>query len=233
MFRMFFTTLLLVLRCVPSDVLKATGSSLVVTKEKLSLQSRIHIILEEEEDKEEESPSFSRCRPLCRVAGSGPRSKVIYPFISTLPSLMLYPRMCGHGLEPDSRPGLSVPAGTLPASGLPRRLRYLLGPCLPLQPPKELHQGPTGMSTLLRTSTSREQPNKGSAEDLEQPIKLQQGVPQLQHWLSRQMDVPVKPLRVHEELGYFNVDHFRSGCYYDDGNFAGGSDFNDDTFDDR
>ena len=90
--------------------------------------------------------------------------------------------------------------------------------------PRELQQGPP---------TSRERPNKGSAEDLEQPIKLQQGVPQLHHWLSKQTDVPVKPLRVHEELGYFNVDHFRSGCYYNDGNFASGSDFNDDTFKDR
>ena len=35
------------------------------------------------------------------------------------------------------------------------------------------------------------------------------------------------------ELGYFNVDHFRSGCYYNDGNFASGSDLNDDTFKDR
>ena len=132
----------LALHCVPTNVPKrATGSSLVATKEKLSLQSRIHIILEEEEDKEEESPSFGRCRPLCRVADSGPKPKVKYPYISALPSLMIYPPMCGHVLEPDSRLGLSVPAGTLPVSGLPRRLRCFLGPRLPLQPPKELWQG--------------------------------------------------------------------------------------------
>ena len=180
----FFTTLLQVLHCVltkvptgakttscrfyscsfgHADNARATGSSLVATKEKLSLQSRIHIILEEEEDKEEESPSFGRCRPLCRVADSGPKPKVNYPYISALPSLMIYPRMCGHVLEPDSRLGLSVPAGTLPVSGLPRRLRYFLGPRLPLQPPKELWQG---------SSTSREQPHPGLAEDLEQPTEL-------------------------------------------------------------
>ena len=105
-----------------------------------SLQSRTHVVLEEQEE-EKESPSFGSCRPLSRVAGSGPKSKVNYPIISALPSLIIYPRMCGHVLEPDSRLGLSVPAGTLPASGLPRRLRYLLGPRLPLQPPKELWQG--------------------------------------------------------------------------------------------
>ena len=108
-----------------ADNARATGSSLVATKEK----------------KEEELPSFGRCRPLCRVADSGPKPKVNYPYISALPSLMIYPRMCGHVLEPDSRLGLSVPAGTLPVSGLPRRLRCFLGPRLPLQPPKELWQG--------------------------------------------------------------------------------------------
>ena len=40
----------------------------------LSLQSRIHVILEEEEEKE--SPSFGSCRPLRQVADSGPKSKV-------------------------------------------------------------------------------------------------------------------------------------------------------------
>ena len=42
----------------------------------------------------------------------------------------------------------------------------------------------------------------------------------------------MKPLRVHEELGYFDVDHFWSGCYYNDG-IAGGFDFSNDTFDNR
>ena len=75
---------------------------------KSSLQSRIHVILEEEdqEKKEEDSPSFGSCRPLSRVADSGPKSKVKYPLISALLSLMIYPCMCGHTLEPNSRPGL-------------------------------------------------------------------------------------------------------------------------------
>ena len=42
----------------------------------------------------------------------------------------------------------------------------------------------------------------------------------------------MKPLRVHEELGYFNVDHFEKACYYNDGN-AGGIDFGNDTFEYR
>ena len=113
-------------------------------------------------------PIFGRCRPLCRVADSGPKPKVKYPYISALRSLLIYPRMCGHVLEPDSRLGLSVPAGTLPVSGLPRRLRYFLGPRLPLQPPKELWQG---------SSTSREQPHPGLAEDPKQPVLQQRPLP--------------------------------------------------------
>ena len=34
------------------------------------------------------------------------------------------------------------------------------------------------------------------------------------------------------ELGYFNVDHFWSECYYNNGN-AGGMDFSNDTFENR
>ena len=51
--------------------------------EKLSLQSRAHVILEEE-DQEEESPSFGSCRPLSRVADSGPKTKVNFPLIWAL-----------------------------------------------------------------------------------------------------------------------------------------------------
>ena len=61
---------------------------------------------EDQEKKEEELPRLGSCRPLSRVADSGPKSKVNYPIISALPSLKLYPRMCGHILEPDSRSGL-------------------------------------------------------------------------------------------------------------------------------
>ena len=156
-------TLLLALHCVPTKVptrakttsccfyscsfghadnARATGSSLVATKEKLSLQSRIHIILEEEEDKEEESPSFGRCRPLCRVADSGPRPKVNYPYISALPSLMISPRMCGLTSKPESRPGLSPinfssAPGALTSRGRPNKGPadvYL--PAKPSSPPK-------------------------------------------------------------------------------------------------
>merc|ERR1712082_173780 len=43
----------------------------------------------------------------------------------------------------------------------------------------------------------------------------------------------MKPLRVHEKLGYFNVDHReRCKCYYNDGN-TGGIDFSIDTFENR
>ena len=44
--------------------------------------------------------------------------------------------------------------------------------------------------------------------------------------------MPVKPFRVHEELSYFDIDHFWSGCYCNNGN-AGGFHFGNDTFDDR
>ena len=60
---------------------------------------------------------------------------------------------------------------------------------------------------LLKCCEEDDNTNKGSAEDPEQLKQLQQGVPRLHHWLSKQTDVPVKPLRVLEELGFFNVDH--------------------------
>ena len=65
------------------------------------------ILGEDQEEKEEDSPSFSRCRPPSRVADSGPMAKVNIPFISGPPSLKLYPRMCGLNPEPDLRPDLS------------------------------------------------------------------------------------------------------------------------------
>ena len=60
--------------------------------DKSLLQSRIHIILEE--DQEEDSPSFGSCRPLSRVADSGPKTKVNFPLISALLSLKICPHMC-------------------------------------------------------------------------------------------------------------------------------------------
>ena len=74
----------------------------------------------------------------------------------------------------------------------------------------------------------------------------------LHHWLSKQTDVPVKAsslksppligfyftLRMshfndyYEEDEIFNIDHFKSGCYFNEGN-AGGSYCNVDTFKNR
>ena len=117
---------------------------------------------EDQEEKEEDSPSFGRCRPLSRVADSGPKSKEKYHLILTLLSLMIYPRMCGHTLEPNSRPGLrpvyasgasaSVPTGTLPASGLPQE-----------RPQPGLAEGP---EQLKKPPFPRERPHPRSAEGL-------------------------------------------------------------------
>ena len=147
----------------------------------LSLQSRTHVILEEEEE-EKESPSFGSCRPLSQVADSGPKAKVNYPIISALPSLKLYPGMCGHILEPDTRPGLrpvnvSSAATNASVHALAddpgdRQERPQPGSADGPGQPRELQQGPP---------TSRERPNKGSAEDLKQPKKLQQGLLQPHH----------------------------------------------------
>ena len=81
---------------------------------------------EDQEEKEEDSPSFGRCRPLSRVADSGPKAKVNSPFISTLPSLRIYPRMYEPNPEPESRPGLSPVnpysiLGAMMSRGLPHK----------------------------------------------------------------------------------------------------------------
>ena len=63
--------------------------------------------------KEEVSPSLSRCRPPSRVADTGPKAKVSHHLILPgskilpLPSLKLCHRMCGPNLEPNLRPVLS------------------------------------------------------------------------------------------------------------------------------
>ena len=170
MLMVFYAMLLLVLHCVPTKVptrakttfcrfyscsfghadnARATGSSLVATKEKLSLQSRIHVILEEE-DKEEELPSFGRCRPLCRVADSGPKAKVNNPYISALPSLKLYPCMCGLNPEPDLRPDLSPVNPSSTPGALTSRGRPNKGPAdgylLP-EPREQPHQ--LGLAEVL------------------------------------------------------------------------------------
>ena len=81
---------------------------------------------EDQEEKEEDSPSFGRCRPLSRVADSGPKAKVNNPYILALPSLKSYPRMCGLNPEPDLRPDLSpvIPSsipGALMSQGWPNK----------------------------------------------------------------------------------------------------------------
>merc|ERR1711867_336508 len=81
---------------------------------------------EDQEEKEEDSPSFGRCRPLSRVADSGPKAKVNHHLISPLPSLRLYPRMCGLNPEPDLRPDPSYAnhssnPGALKSRGRPNK----------------------------------------------------------------------------------------------------------------
>ena len=127
----------------------------------LSLQSRTHVVLEEQEE-EKESPSFGRCRPLSRVADSGPKSKVRRPFISTLLSLKKYPRMCGHIPEPESRPSLSLVNPSSTPGALTSRGRPNKGPADVYPPPKP-----------------REQPHPGLAEGLGQPRKLSWKPPSL------------------------------------------------------
>ena len=115
------------------------------------------ILGEDQEEKEEDSPSFSRCRLLCRVADSGPKAKVNSPFISSPPSLKLYPRMCGLNPEHVLRPGFSpvdpssIP-GVLTSGGRPNK-----GPADDY-PPSKLQK----------------LPHPGLAEGQKQPVQLQQ-----------------------------------------------------------
>ena len=123
--------------------------------EKSSLPSRTFL-----EEEEEESPRVGSCRPLSQVADSGPKSKVNYPFISALPSLKIYPCMCGLNLEPDSRPGLSPvnpssTPGALTSRGQPNK-----GPADDYPPSK-----PQGL------------PNPGLAEGPKQLLLQQRPLP--------------------------------------------------------
>ena len=65
------------------------------------------ILGEDQEEKEEVLPGFSRCRPPSRVADSGPEAKVSHHLMLPLPSLRLCPPMCGLNPEPNLRPDLS------------------------------------------------------------------------------------------------------------------------------
>ena len=105
---------------------------------------------EDQEKQVEDSPSFGRCRPLCRVADSGPEAKVNNPFISAPPSLKVYPRMCGLNPEPDSRPGLSPVNPSSTPGALTSRGRPNKGPAdgylLP-EPREQPHQ--LGLAEVL------------------------------------------------------------------------------------
>ena len=143
---------------------------------------------EDQEEKEEDSPSFGRCRPLSRVADSGPKAKVNHPLISPLPSLRLYPRMCGLDPEPDLRPDLSPvnpssTPGALMSQGRPNK-----GPAdgylLP-EPQEQPHQ--LGLAEVLpgrvrnlpgpRTSKPQKRPHSGSADGPRQPMLQQRSLP--------------------------------------------------------
>ena len=139
------------------------------------------ILGEDQEKQVEELPSFSRCRLLCRVADSGPKAKVNSPFISSPPSLKLYPRMCGLNPEHVLRPGFSpvdpssIP-GVLTSRGQPNK-----GPAddyPPSKPQKLPHPGLAEGSELpvqlpQKLPLSREQPRPRPAVCSKQPM-LQQ-----------------------------------------------------------
>ena len=134
---------------------------------------------EDQEKQVEDSPSFGRCRPLCRVADSGPKAKVNYPFISALPSLKLYPRMCGLNSEPDSRPGLSPVNPSSTPGALTSRGRPPKGPAdgylLP-EPQERPHpgsaEGPKQPMLQQRPLLPREQPQQvGLAEGLPRRVR--------------------------------------------------------------
>ena len=155
---------------------------------------------EDQEKKEEESPSFGSCRPLSRVADSGPKSKVNHPFISAFPSLKIYPRMSGLILEPDSRLGqrpvnasgasANVSTGTLPASGLSRG-RPNKGPADDYPKPKP-----------------QEQPHPGLAEGPKQPKELHQRPWPPREWPHQMGLAEVLPRRVGNLLGlYTSADY--------------------------
>ena len=151
----------------------------------LFLQSRTHIVLEEQEDKEKESPGAGSCRLLSRVAGSGAKPKVNHPLISPLPSLRLYPCMCGLNPEHVLRPGFSpvdpssIP-GVLTSRGWPNK-----GPADDY-PPSKLQKLPhpglaegqkQPVQLQQRPLPPRKLPHLGLAEGSELPVQLPQKLP--------------------------------------------------------
>ena len=133
----------------------------------------------DQEKKEEDSPSFGSCRPLSRVADSGPKSKVKRPLMLTLLSLMIYPRMCGLIPEPESRPGLSPVYPSSTPGALMSRGRPNKGPVddylLP-EPQERPHlgsaEGPKQPMLQQRPSPPGEQPHQvGLAEVLPRRVR--------------------------------------------------------------
>ena len=128
----------------------------------------------DQEEKEEDSPSFGSCRPLSRVADSGPKTKVNFPLISTCPSLMIYPHMCGLIPEPESRPGLSPVNPSSTPGALTSRGRPNKGPAevylfprtcgLITEPDSRPGLSPVNSSCTTGALTSRGRPTKGPAD---------------------------------------------------------------------
>ena len=124
-------------------------------------------------------PSFDRCRPLCRVADSGPKPKVNCPFILPLLSLKVYPRMCGLIPEPELRPGLSPvnpssTPGALTSRGQPNKgpAEVYLYPrtCgLIMEPDSRPGLSPVNSSCTTGALTLRGRPTKGPADVYPQP----------------------------------------------------------------
>ena len=133
-------------------------------------------------------PSFSRCRPPCRVADSGPKAKVSHHLMLPLPSLRLCPPMCRLNPEPNLRPDLS-PAnhssnpGPLMSRGWPHK-----GPADDhLLPEPRGQPQQVGLAEVLpgrvrnlpgpRTSRPLERPNDGSPDAPRQPMLQQMAAP--------------------------------------------------------
>ena len=131
-------------------------------------------------------PGFSRCRPPCRVADSGPKAKVSHHLMLPLPSLRLCPPMCGLNPEPILRPDLS-PAnyssnpGLLMSRGQPQQKGLADVHLLP-EPRGQPQQ--VGFAEVLpgrllnlpgpRTSRPRVQPQQMGLADVPRQLMLQQ-----------------------------------------------------------
>ena len=148
------------------------------------------ILGEDQEEKEEVSPSLSRCRPPSRVADTGPKAKVSHHLmLPSSSSLSFYPRMCGLNPEPNSSPDLSPANNSSNPEALESRGRpnHGLADDHFLPEPRVLPQQ-VGHAEVLpgrvrnlpgpRTSRPRVQPQqRGLADDLRQS-RLQQMSPQ-------------------------------------------------------